>query len=207
MVSFLPESAKIVLDVGCSSGGFAKSLREARPELEIWGIEPFADAASIAQNDIDRVIVGDFPSVLPQLSDTRFDAVFFNDVLEHMAEPEDALTAAHQVISPGGTVVASIPNVRHFSVVWPLLRRGQWTYQDAGILDRTHLRFFTRSSVLRLFRGTGWEVSAIMGINRCVDPATGTASLACEVISRASLRRLDPFIVSQYAVSASSRRR
>ena len=91
----------------------------------------------------------------------KFDCIVFNDVLEHMSDPWSALEIAGDVLNNCGRVVASIPNVRHYTVLVPLLIKGRWTYHDVGILDRTHLRFFTRSTVRELFETTGWAVESI----------------------------------------------
>ncbi|NOS80978.1 MAG: class I SAM-dependent methyltransferase [Nitrospira sp.] len=163
MLSFVPINCRRLLDVGCGTGTFGASLKRTR-QIEVWGVEPFASAAAIAAGKLDRVITGPFEpeSDLPA---GAFDCIVFNDVLEHMAEPELALRYAKRLLSAGGTILASIPNVRHFPVLWQLGIRGSWEYRDCGILDRTHLRFFTKSSILKMFQDEGCAVRSISGIN------------------------------------------
>jgi len=158
VVPFVPSAARSVLDVGCSFGAFGMSLKRDRPGIEVWGVEPNRGAASVAENRLDVVVNGSFPQDVP---DRQFDCVVFNDVLEHLDDPWSALRRARRYLTPGGRLVASIPNVRHFSVLVPLLTQGRWTYRDTGILDRTHLRFFTRSTMIELFESTGWCVESI----------------------------------------------
>jgi 2-polyprenyl-3-methyl-5-hydroxy-6-metoxy-1,4-benzoquinol methylase len=94
-----------------------------------------------------------------------FDCIFFNDVLEHMLAPEMALRHARALLAPGGVIVASIPNIRSFPVVWQLIFHASWEYRDCGVLDRTHLRFFTKSSIINMFEREGFALESICGIN------------------------------------------
>jgi len=93
-----------------------------------------------------------------------------NDVLEHLPDPWTVLRQAHGLLNPGGVVVASIPNLRYFPVLKDLVLRGEFEYQRDGVLDRTHLRFFTRKSIGRLFEDTGYSVRAVEGLRGIVFP-------------------------------------
>lgn len=163
MLPFVPSDCKRVLDVGCGRGNFGKLLKQTRP-VEVWGIEPVAAAAVVAATQLDFVIEGAFTpdANLPPAS---FDAIFFNDVLEHLLDPAAALRQARTLLGPGGVVIASIPNIRFFPTQWEVVVRGEWRYEDSGIMDRTHLRFFTRKSILALFADNSFRVEKIEGIN------------------------------------------
>jgi 2-polyprenyl-3-methyl-5-hydroxy-6-metoxy-1,4-benzoquinol methylase len=163
MLSFVPTNCRRLLDVGCGTGTFGASLKQTR-HIEVWGVEPFASAAAKAADKLDRVITGPFEPET-DLPVGAFDCIVFNDVLEHMVAPELALRYAKTLLSAGGSILASIPNVRYLPVLWKLGVRGSWEYGDCGILDRTHLRFFTRSSMLRMFQDEGYTVKSIDGIN------------------------------------------
>jgi 2-polyprenyl-3-methyl-5-hydroxy-6-metoxy-1,4-benzoquinol methylase len=196
MLAFVPEQASRVLDVGCGAGGFGRSLLAARPAVELWGVEPDPVGAEAArQSGYRHVADGTFEDAAADLPSGHFDAVLFFDVLEHTAAPAAALQAAHRLLAPQGELVASIPNVRHFSVWWPLVVRGRWDYTDYGILDRTHLRFFTRTSMRELFAATGWEVVSTTGINRTATAKTNAA----RALTR---RRVDEFLYMQYVLVA-----
>jgi 2-polyprenyl-3-methyl-5-hydroxy-6-metoxy-1,4-benzoquinol methylase len=145
------------------------------------------------------VVTGFFPQDVGDLPEAGFDAVFMLDVLEHMPDPEAALREARPLLSGEGVLVASIPNVRHYDVWWPLVRHGTWTYTDTGLMDRTHLRWFTRSSIADLFDATGWDVVTLDGINR-TDPVGWKA----RSLARLGRRTEDMFFV-QYAVVARPR--
>jgi len=146
--------ARRLLDVGCSEGHFGEII--ARRGTEVWGIEPRPDAAEVARARLSMVITGHFPTDLP--SDETFDCIVFNDVLEHMPDPAPALHAAKRHLNPGGCIVASVPNIRHIGPVAALVLHGRWDYQDWGILDRTHVRFFTKATMRELLEENGFEV-------------------------------------------------
>ncbi len=163
MVPFIPAGVTTILDVGCSRGRFGVTLREANPDWRLSGIEPDPAMVEEAQAHYDDVTCGYFPDDLP--AGRTFDCIVFNDVLEHVVDPWGTLRNATEFLAPGGRVVASIPNVRHYIVVRDLMLRGRWDYADWGVLDRTHLRFFTRSSIESLFASADLEIGTLTGIN------------------------------------------
>jgi len=169
MRAFVPESARTILDVGCGDGAFAAGLREERRvrgrDLELWGLELDATAAARARERLDRVLVGPAEARLAELPRGYFDCVILNDVLEHLAGPERLLADLRPLFAGGGRLVASIPNVRFFPNVWDLVVRGDWEYADEGIRDRTHLRFYTRSSMRSLLERGGYRLVDQVGIN------------------------------------------
>jgi 2-polyprenyl-3-methyl-5-hydroxy-6-metoxy-1,4-benzoquinol methylase len=162
MLAFLPPHCRRVLDVGCSKGNFGKLLKQTR-NLEVWGVEPVAAAAAEAATKLDRVIEGVF-NAETDLPPESFDAIFFNDVLEHLFDPAAALRHARTLLKPDGVIIASIPNFRHFQTLWKIAVLGEWRYQDCGILDATHLRFFTRKSILELFAETQFTIQKLEGL-------------------------------------------
>jgi SAM-dependent methyltransferase len=192
LLPFLPDSSHMLLDVGCGSGAFGRLLRSRRPDMELWAVEPDPASARAAEDGFDHVLVGKFPD--DRLPQGRFDVVLCADVLEHMVSPETALCAAAGSLAQGGVMVASIPNVRHWrAVLWPLLRHGTWTYSERGILDRTHLRFFTRRSACDFFAANGWSVDSVSAINMIRRE---------RLLSRLTGHLLDDFLVPQYVIVA-----
>ncbi len=153
-----PNAAR-VLDVGCAEGVMGGELK-ASLGAEVWGIEFVPEAAERAKQRLDRVLVGTVEENLDKLPDGGFDAVIFADVLEHLVDPGTVLARMRRKLSPRGEVIASVPNVRHWSVLKGLIE-GRWDYRDAGILDRSHLRFFTRASLLEMFRRAGYRVDGL----------------------------------------------
>lgn len=145
---------KRVLEVGCATGYFTKALTERG--CDVVGIEIDADAAAVAEKWAERVIVGNLDSaaVWEELDGEQFDAVTFGDVLEHLRDPVAVLRSAVRLLKPSGVVAISLPNVAHGDVRMALLQ-GRFPYSDTGLLDRTHLRFFTRDTVKDLVRDAG----------------------------------------------------
>jgi SAM-dependent methyltransferase len=153
VVALVPADARYVVDVGCASGALGNALKAARPDVEVRGIEPVADVAQQARERLDDVLIGHAEDPMPDNWPAP-DCVIFADVLEHLVDPWAVLSTWKERLAPGGTVVASIPNVAHHSVVRGLVR-GRFDYVEAGILDRTHLRFFTRRTIFELFERCG----------------------------------------------------
>lgn len=149
-----------VLDVGCSRGAFGLELKRLQPSRSVYGIEPTA-AVSYARQRLDAVVQGFFPDDVPA-EWGRFDVLCFNDVLEHMVDPWTVLANCKSLMTPGGYVVASIPNVRFINVVVDLALRGEWKYEPTGVLDQTHLRFFTRASIVELLQGAGFTLEVLV---------------------------------------------
>ena len=164
VLGYVPETATTILDVGCSRGGFGHALRQGGEGRVLWGVEADAEAAAAAAPYYDQLLTGTFPQALEGF-EQRFDCAVFNDVLEHMVDPWAALRAAARRLRPDGVVVASVPNVRYLPVLSKLVLRGEWTYADTGVLDRGHLRFFTKRSVVELFTTSGFAVEQVEGIN------------------------------------------
>jgi 2-polyprenyl-3-methyl-5-hydroxy-6-metoxy-1,4-benzoquinol methylase len=203
LVPFFPASARRVLDIGCGGGGFGRKILERYPDVEFSGVEPHTVSAEVARlSGYVRVEEGGFPEAARVFPAEAFDAIFFNDVLEHMVDPAAALLATRRLLSPTGRVIASIPNVRHFSVWWPLVRYGDWPYADSGLLDRTHLKFFTRKTIVQLFQQTGWRIETISGINRTRWPESNTDTWKTKWLGRLTLGRSDDFFFVQYVVVA-----
>jgi 2-polyprenyl-3-methyl-5-hydroxy-6-metoxy-1,4-benzoquinol methylase len=161
---FIPGAARTALDVGCGRGGFGDTLRrKLGPDARIVGIEPVAEQAAIARDHgFDEVVSGYFPDAPEELG--RFDLITFNDVLEHMVDPWQALHDTRRWLTPAGVVLACIPNIQYWPAVIDLAN-GRWDYADAGLLDRTHLRFFTRKTMCDMFEATGYEVVECQGVN------------------------------------------
>ena len=167
--ALVPLAARSLLDVGCGTGMFGRDLLAARPGIEVWGIDPEPSVNETATTNLSHFVNGFFPADLPN---RRFDCLTFNDALEHFVDPWDILRRSHDLLTEGATVIASIPNVRNYGVVRKLVMNGEWEYRDTGILDRTHLRFFTRKSAEAMFRSCGYRLSSVTPLNVAKDGRT-----------------------------------
>ena len=150
------------LDLGCGEGRFAEQLKARHPTAVVWGIEPSEDAARAAATRIDRVIVGTYPECRDEI-DRRFSCIVCNDVLEHMVDPWTASAELVGLLEPGGILVASLPNVRNLATIYRLVLKGRWDYVDSGVLDRTHLRFFTPATMVEMIEAAGLRVESVSG--------------------------------------------
>ncbi len=149
-----------VLDVGCGIGSTAELL--VANGCTVVGVELDPGAAARASAHCERVVICDLDTsdLAAEVGDDEFDVVLTADVLEHLRDPGRLLAAAARLLRPGGRVVASIPNVAHGSVRLALLH-GDFQYSDMGILDRTHLRFFTRQTVEDVFAEAGLRIDQL----------------------------------------------
>ena len=164
MIKLVPQNVSKILDIGCGGGAFGSNLK-SKKDVKVWGVEISRAAAAQAMKNLDRVITGDFESDNIALPPNYFDCVVFNDVLEHFKDPWNALMKARDCLIDDGFIVASIPNIRFFHIVKDLLINNEWKYVNAGILDKTHLRFFTLKSIRQMFYECNYDVVKIKGIN------------------------------------------
>ena len=158
----VPAGVRRLLDVGCGSGGSSAGLKRRAKTIDVCGIENDREQAERARGRLDRVLVGDAAHVLKDLAGegSRFDTFLFADVLEHLDDPIGALTLARALAAPGATLVASVPNAGHLSVVRDLVQ-GRFDPVPAGLLDAGHLRWFTKSSLRESLAEAGWRVLSI----------------------------------------------
>jgi len=156
----IPAQAGRVLEVGCGAGMLGERLKLSGKATHVTGIELSVDAAALAQSRLDVVQVGDIESMPLDAWRGQFDTLIVADVLEHLRDPWAAMFRLRGCLKDGGTVVASIPNIAHYKIIKKLLFI-EWRYEPGGILDHTHLRFFTRASIEDLFRNAGFEILRI----------------------------------------------
>jgi len=203
--AIVPDSAERILDVGCGEGVLGKSLLN-KGAKEVTGIELSREVCNRAKDNLTRAICGDIEKLNLDFDNKYFDCMIFADILEHVKDPLAVLKKYREFLSDSGCVVASIPNVGYYGII-DMLTQGHWTYGDYGILDRTHLRFFTRTEIETLFSSAGFEITGISSnINPAYenldDPYSGNISFG-----RVELRGLTPeeiydLFVIQYIIRA-----
>ncbi len=165
MVKYVPKDAKFILEIGCGEGVLTQHLKTTMGAV-CWGIEYEPKQAAIAAAKIDKVLVGDALVMIDELPDNYFDAVICNDVLEHLYDPYRVLQKLKAKIKPNGVMISSLPNVRYFRNLFDLFFQKNWDYKDSGILDVTHIRFFTTKSIVKMYENAGFEVIKHEGINK-----------------------------------------
>jgi SAM-dependent methyltransferase len=160
-----------VLELGCAGGRLGQIIKERHPGAHVTGIEAGHAAAGVAAGRLDRVIRARLESAdfaAHGIGPAAFDLVIAGDILEHLVNPWAVLERLRELLAPKGRLIASIPNVRNLQVVGGLAAEGRFEYDERGLLDITHLRFFTLGEMGRMFESTGYVVEASMFI---VSPA------------------------------------
>lgn len=156
ILPLLPPDARRIVDVGCSAGGTLAWLRKRYPNAHTIGLEGNSDLKNELSRNADEAHIVDLTKEIPDLG--KPDLMLFLDILEHLPDPETVLRRITDQLSPDGTIIVSVPNVAHLSVSLPLILFGAFQYRDAGILDRTHLRFFVLQSAVELLSKAGFDV-------------------------------------------------
>lgn len=163
LLKLIPKGITTALDIGCNQGGFGAALKRSHG-CEVWGVEPDGHSAAIALSKLDHVVEDYFHARNP-IPDGYFDLITFNDSLEHMPDPAAALQLARRKLRPGGRIHCCVPNMRHIECIEHLLFARDWCYEEVGIRDKTHLRFFTAKSIRRLFIELGFDVIDMVFVN------------------------------------------
>ena len=189
----VPVSAMTVLDVGCGVGQLGRMLKAMVPGRRVFGIEVVPGVAAEAERVLDRVIVGDVQTMEPPFPAGSIDCMVFADVLEHLPDPAAVLRRFTPMLSSSGTVLCSIPNMRHYTSILRLIRRG-WIYDDFGLFDRTHLRFFSRESMHHLLEAAG--LTEVTSRPRII------ASRKMRLLNFLAAGRLEEFLAFQYILLA-----
>jgi 2-polyprenyl-3-methyl-5-hydroxy-6-metoxy-1,4-benzoquinol methylase len=155
ILAIIPPGTKSVLSVGCGAGRTEAEL--VRRGIAVIGIEINPQAAQMAKKRGITVLEGDATKIDVATGREPFDCILYADMLEHLVDPVSLLRRHTKNLRVGGIVYVTVPNFRNYQVFWELFVKGHVIYEDAGILDRTHLRITTRKMVLEWFRDTGLE--------------------------------------------------
>lgn len=156
-IAELYDGERLVLDIGCGSGALAEWIKRANPGAVVHGIDISPEAGQLAAARLDQFWCLDLDRDHLPDSETSYDLIILGDVLEHLKRPDLFLAGLRNRLRPGGGVIASVPNVANYSIRLRLLL-GEFRYAETGILDRSHLRFFTRQSLAELIGQSGFAV-------------------------------------------------
>ena len=159
VIEAIPEGGATVLDVGCGKGTLGRWLKENGVRTA-WGIELVPAAGEEARRWLDDVVVGNVEQAELPWPEASVDGIICADVLEHTVDPWKVVARLKRLLKPGGWIVASLPNVAFHRNIRSMLR-GEWRYADEGLLDRTHLRFFTLQTIEELFARNGMAIEAV----------------------------------------------
>lgn len=203
IVQMIPECPGRILDIGCADGSLGERIISCKKPEAYIGVELIRSVADKAKTRLTDVYTGSADAILPALRDSTFDWIIMADSFEHMADPWKTTAELARILKPGGHLALSVPNVGNLNVILDLFFRGQWNYAPSGILDRGHVRFFTRASIRQLLTDFGFRMI------RCFsNPKTRwkkprgkiIARLLCCLIGRPSA--YEEFIAFQWIVEA-----
>lgn len=177
LLGLMPVTAQRVVEVGCMHGALAQAYRQRNPGVHYTGIDIDPDYAHVAATHCHRSLAAD----IERLSEADFDTLFpsdcwvFGDCLEHLRNPWSLLRRIRERIDPAGTLLVCLPNAQHWSVQMRLAS-GRFHYEDSGLLDRTHLRWFTRLTMIEMFTQAGWRIE--QGMSRSLPQPAPDALMA-----------------------------
>lgn len=199
MMAFLPPRIERLLDIGCGAGATTSAIRAAHPVVWAGGVEYVASQA-------ERVVPGTFERLWvidaerepfeAEIEPASLDAILCFDVLEHMVDPWSFVKRVSPLLKPGGRLVISIPNIRNWKFIRALLFKGDFHYKDAGLLDRTHLRFFVSDTAAELATCGGLKLVSIGNVK------PWPLSHSKGILSRLTAGKLDDLMIKQFAVVA-----
>jgi 2-polyprenyl-3-methyl-5-hydroxy-6-metoxy-1,4-benzoquinol methylase len=197
----LPQRVERMLDLGCGNGATTAFVKAKRDVAWAGGVEIMPEEAKAAEAVCDRVWCGSIEALRPEdeIARASLDLILCLDVLEHLADPWSVVRRLSPLLRPGGRLIVSIPNIRHSKFIWRLLTQGDFRYTDAGLLDRTHLRFFVRETAVELATCGGLSL-VFAGNMHPWKPGD-----ARNLLSRATLGTLDDLMIKQFAIVAEAR--
>lgn len=185
---------QVILDVGCAEGRLGAYIKINNPSRKVFGIELNPTAANEARKLLDGVIEGNILSISLPFEIEYFDCIILADILEHLMNPEEVLLKMKRFLKPGGSIICSIPNMRHYTVILQLIRHG-WEYKNDGPFDRTHIRFFSKKTIKELISSAGYKIQIIK-------PRI-SGSIKAKLINFLCMNLLKDFLAAQYIVRAS----
>ncbi|MBI3587560.1 MAG: class I SAM-dependent methyltransferase, partial [Ignavibacteriales bacterium] len=193
VLRLIPTNVRRLLDVGCGSGATGYAAKQLLGAREVIGIELFEAAAQMAKTKLDQVIVGDIEQLNLNFPQAHFDCILCADVLEHTKDPWKALRTLRNFLHDDGVLIASIPNIRHVRPLFKIVF-DRFEYEESGILDKTHLRFFTLHTIKKMLSETGFQITKI-------DTNWG-GSWKSRLFNICTLGLLQKFLIYQFLITA-----
>ena len=190
----LPARLGTVLDFGGGIGATSACLKRERGAERVVLLDQVASGALPEIDQAEALDFDDHAGIAAALDRTGpFDTILALDVLEHLKDPWGTVALLDRALKPGGSLVVSVPNLSHYTVLGPLLFRNRFDYRDAGPLDRTHLRWFTKRSAIALATCSGLKLHSV---------GTDLGNLRNRLLNAATLGLANRFLTIQYKVRA-----
>lgn len=199
IISLIPKGDHKVLDIGSGAGCTLRKLKALGKASEIVGIDINQKAAKDSSDHLDRLFIGDVETIDLPYPEKYFDYILLADVLEHLINPRKVLRKSRNLLSDDGYIIATIPNIKHYSILLGLVLFDEFKYTDNGVLDKSHLRFFTKKEIINMFRHEQLEVADLVCIQS--PPTRVEKALRASKIVRRLLDN-NTFLAWQYLIKA-----
>lgn len=200
LVTEEPETTFNVLDIGCGCGATSMYLKRKYPNAIAYGVEIVPEAANIAQQVLN-VVCADIETLEYPWEKDFFDYIILGDVLEHLHNPMNVLKRLMEYLKKGGHIIVSMPNMKHYSVMLPLIVNDEFHYTDAGILDSTHLKMYTRKEIAHLIQESGYTIDGMMSVV-LGNPDEQTNELIDVLVNLSASKDKNEYLTYQYVVKA-----
>jgi len=158
ILSLINDKHKKILEIGCAFGELGKSIKRHFPEVIIDGIELNPDSRDFLLDNYNNVTIGNIEDLDISKIDNGYDLIIFADVLEHLYDPWQILNLLREKLSENGNVIVSVPNLQSSGILFNLIIRGRFKYAESGLMDRTHIRWFTRHEINKALDDAGFQV-------------------------------------------------
>lgn len=197
IIDLIEPNGKKILDIGCALGKTSFELKKRGASFAA-GVELSEKVGQEASKILDKVVIGDIEKIDLPFEKEYFDYIIYGDVLEHLTDPWGILSKCAKYLKKDGFVIASIPNIRHYSVINDLVFKGKWPYAEEGIICKSHLRFFTLGEIKDLFASSGYKIT---GIRRNL-----SATKTMAAVNRIFRYIFNEFLTRLYLIKAQKKR-
>lgn len=201
LLDLIPQKNKngSILEIGAGSGATLIYAKKNAYAQSIFGVELCSVANSFQQSkEFENFIIGNIESLELPFNKEQFDVILCADVLEHLVNPYDVVKKMQPFLKNSGVFIASLPNIRQMQMLKQIYIYGDFKYVDAGILDRTHLRFFCKKNMIELFENNGYKVDRIVSNSNLIGKTT-------KLINRVTFDLFDQFLAAQYYLVVSKK--
>lgn len=196
IIPLLPKHSARALEIGCGTGNTLAYLKANGYCDWTYDVEMFPEALDRAASNVDILYSCNIEGAVLPIEPHSINLILCLDVLEHLVNPEKVISYLHTLLAPGGIIIASIPNVRHYSVVFPLVFKNEWEYKNAGVLDSTHLRFFVKKTAIDLMESSGLKLEDLVH--------SGLFTKKQKILSAITFGAIRSFCTLQYLIKVSN---
>lgn len=194
LINLIKKDAKNlkILEIGAAYGATLNYLKETGIASEVIGVDLFHDIENKERyKEVDRFVFGDIQEIDLDEYQNHFDIILLPDVLEHLLEPKPVLEKIKNYLKKDGNIIVSMPNIRHHTAIRKILFKGDFRYEESGIFDYTHIRFYCRKNIKELLESAGLKVVKQQG-------SANTSGGKVKIVNNLTIKIFDEFLSAQY---------